>query len=167
MKLTANITGLLDLKSSDIQALEDRARTIVLTKLDDLAREPVNQMKSDIKLIKSKGQVYSSKRGGKHIASQPGFPPNEDTGNLSANIKKQVGSFGLIISSEAKSQRGFPYSVALETGTKNMEPRPYFFKAIDRFIKGLRARRRQRDIKLAIRNALISQRRKRKILLAG
>lgn len=169
MKLTANLTGLLDLNQSDINDLEDRARTIVLTKLDDLSNETVNQIKSDIKLIKSKGRTYRSRRpgGGKHIASRGGFPPNEDTGNLSKNIKKQIGSFGLIISSEAKSNRGFPYAVALETGTVKMEPRPYFFKAIDRFIVGLQARRRKDDIKIAIKNALASAKRKRQILMAG
>lgn len=168
MKLTANLTGLLDLSPRTISSLRDRSRAIVLARIGDLSKEAVKKIKSDIKLVQSKGWPYKSRRpqGGTHIASKPFFPPNEDTGNLRKNIFTRTLPHTVVISSEAVSKKNFPYSVALETGTKFMDPRPYFFKNILEWVEDMDAAQTRLDaIKIAVKNDLASQRRIKRELL--
>lgn len=58
--------------------------------------------------------------GKNHVPSQPGQPPNEDTGVLRTHIETaQLAPLHVEVSSNA------PYAVALETGTSRMAERPY------------------------------------------
>lgn len=167
MKLTADIIGLLDLSPSQISKLRDRSRAIVLKRVGDLSEELVKMIHNDIKLVLSRGRTYYSNRkeGGKHIASAPGFPPNEDTGNLRRNVKQKMLPNGIIISSEARSKKGHPYAVDLETGTSHIEARPYFFTNVSEWEKKMQTATRKEHILLAVKNDLESQKRIKKELL--
>jgi len=59
--------------------------------------------------------------GGKfHVVSNPGEPPNADTGTLDRQIETaQINPLKVEVSSNA------PYAAALEFGTSKMEARPY------------------------------------------
>jgi HK97 gp10 family phage protein len=68
------------------------------------------------------GEVYK-RRTVKHQASAPGEAPASDTGNLASNIVVDFireGNAALVV---VKSRA--PYSIPLEFGTKNIEPRPF------------------------------------------
>lgn len=71
------------------------------------------------------GEIY-----GRHQASAPGEAPATDTGNLASNILVDIipGSVDI----EAKVISRAPYSIALEFGTKNMEPRPFMRPAFEK-----------------------------------
>ena len=62
-----------------------------------------------------------------HVPSQPGEPPNRDTGVLQAHLRAElVSPLEALVSSEA------PYASALEFGTSRMEARPYMRPARDK-----------------------------------
>ena len=61
-----------------------------------------------------------------HVPSQPGEPPNRDTGVLQANLKAE-----LVSPLEAQVTSEAPYAAALEFGTSRMEARPYLRPARD------------------------------------
>lgn len=62
-----------------------------------------------------------------HVPSQPGEPPNRDTGVLQANLKAE-----LVAPLEAQVTSEAPYAAALEFGTSRMEARPYMRPARDK-----------------------------------
>jgi HK97 gp10 family phage protein len=65
------------------------------------------------------GREYQ--RGGvTHIASQPGYPPNVDTGTLRASMRwEQESPLRMVI------HDGVLYGIFLEYGTEKMEARPF------------------------------------------
>lgn len=65
-----------------------------------------------------------------HKPSQPGEPPNQDTGVLGNNIEVQVTSSVQPVTVEVSSNA--PYSAALELGTSRMAARPFMAPARDR-----------------------------------
>ena len=65
--------------------------------------------------------------GKNHVPSQPGEPPNQDTGVLSGNIETtRAGRLRVKVASEA------PYSAPLEFGTSKMAARPFMRPARDK-----------------------------------
>ena len=62
-----------------------------------------------------------------HVPSQPGEPPNRDTGVLQANLKAE-----LVAPLEAQVTSEAPYAAALEFGSSRMEARPYMRPARDK-----------------------------------
>lgn len=61
-----------------------------------------------------------------HVPSQPGEPPNRDTGVLQAHLRAE-----LVAPLEAQVTSEAPYAAALEFGTSRMEARPYLRPARD------------------------------------
>ena len=87
-----------------------------------------------IKKRQSSGRTYPSRKGDGsiHIASLPGFPPNEDTGNLRRSIYIKKDYIGLSV----KLGIDIKYAEYLEFGSGNIAERPYFFKTInDKYFK--------------------------------
>lgn len=74
------------------------------------------------------GRMYTY-RGRKYRASAPGEPPAKRSGRLSKGFVSKARTFELVIGNTA-FEKGFPYPLALETGTSKMDPRPYFEKTI-------------------------------------
>lgn len=64
-----------------------------------------------------------------HVASQPGYPPNVDTGALRGTIRQQR-----INAHERWVMDGMEYGVYLEIGTERIAPRPFMRPAFDRII---------------------------------
>lgn len=62
-----------------------------------------------------------------HVPSQPGEPPNRDTGVLQAHLRA-----ALVAPLEAQVTSEAPYAAALEFGTSKMEARPYMRPARDK-----------------------------------
>jgi hypothetical protein len=61
-----------------------------------------------------------------HVASQPGYPPNVDTGTLRASIRHEKrGPY------EYWVMDGVEYGIWLEDGTPNIAPRPFMRPAFD------------------------------------
>ena len=60
-----------------------------------------------------------------HVASQPGYPPNIDTGRLRASIRFRKTSEGIRV------EDGTDYEVHLELGTSRMKARPFMRPAFD------------------------------------
>jgi len=69
------------------------------------------------------GEVYT--RGGvTHVASQPNYPPNVDTGTLRASMRQErVGQFVWRV------MDGTEYGIQLEYGREDMSPRPFVVPA--------------------------------------
>jgi HK97 gp10 family phage protein len=86
--------------------------------------------------------------GRNHVPSNPGEPPNEDTGMLSRGIQTiQVSPTEVRVVSDA------PYSAALEFGTSRMEARPFMGPAVRAKRKDARDLIRRR-VKAGIRRAM-------------
>lgn len=103
--------------------------------LDSEAQTIVNNIKLSFG-TSPPGRVYK-KRATYHIASQPRFPPNVDTGLLRARIRwSRQGRFTRLI------MDGVNYGVHLELGTSKMAPRPFMIpelmKAHTRLVDDMR-----------------------------
>jgi HK97 gp10 family phage protein len=68
------------------------------------------------------------RHGKKHLASSPGEPPAVDTGDLKKSVHHEVIQRGDEVVGFVGSD--LPYALPLETGTKNMEPRPFLRPAL-------------------------------------
>lgn len=109
------VTAALDQKSKQIMAAvaigvnrgAEIARTDIIAKLQKGGRS---------------GREY--KRGGvTHIASKPGEPPATDLGQLVKSIRVVSGKPSTLVTAKVVARA--PYAMALEYGTKNLEPRPF------------------------------------------
>lgn len=70
-----------------------------------------------------------------HRASAPGQPPAEDTGRLYRDITVRRMSKG-----NYRVRFGAPHAGFLDVGTRNMRPRPFIMKAIERAVEKAFAR---------------------------
>lgn len=74
------------------------------------------EVQAEARRLISEGSVS----GKEHVPSEPGEPPNFDTGHLSGNIEAvRTGPLTAIVESRAS------YAVPLEVGTDKMAARPY------------------------------------------
>jgi hypothetical protein len=73
----------------------------------------------------------ATKDGKKHKPSAPGYPPANNTGELSRSYNFDVGNMQLEIGSKAK------YSKFLEDGTTNMEARPVLDPTVEAYKDGI------------------------------
>lgn len=76
------------------------------------------------------GEAYS-RNGVTHIASQPGYPPNVDTGALRASIQHEPSG-----DLEETITVGEEYGEYLEFGTVDIAPRPFFTPVLERWRNG-------------------------------
>jgi hypothetical protein len=72
--------------------------------------------------------AHYRRHGKKHLASRPGEPPAVDTGDLKKSVHHEVVQRGDEVLGFVGSD--LPYALPLETGTKNMQPRPYLRPAL-------------------------------------
>ena len=82
----------------------------------------MNEAKRSIQSSSGGGRTY-----GNHIASAAGQPPNTDTGFLVSNIFLDKDNDGMGADVESRAD----YSVYLEFGTKDMQPRPFMQPALE------------------------------------
>ena len=82
----------------------------------------MNEAKRSIQLSLGGGRTY-----GNHTASAAGQPPNTDTGFLVSNIFLDKDNDGMGADVESRAD----YSVYLEFGTKDMQPRPFMQPALE------------------------------------
>lgn len=92
------------------------------SEVDRLGRATSEGITSDIKLSMNTSPPGRSYRRGSitHIASQPGYPPNVDTGALRASMHWFSEGPGRFVVSD-----GVEYGYYLEEGTDTMQPRPF------------------------------------------
>ena len=80
---------------------------------------------------RAKRSIQSSSGGGRtygnHTASAAGQPPNTDTGFLVSNIFLDKDNDGMGADVESRAD----YSVYLEFGTREMQPRPFMQPALE------------------------------------
>lgn len=86
--------------------------------LDSVAEEMVGDVKESFG-TSPPGRTYQ--RGAKtHVSSQPGYPPNVDTGTLRASIRwDRISPFTREI------MDGVEYGIELEDGTERIQARPF------------------------------------------
>ena len=125
--------------------------------------QKTNVIKKDIQTVikteQSRGRRYYSRNPFKkfHVASLPGFPPNEDTGHLRQGVmiksalKSKVPFIELSVSPKNELRDYAPY---LEFGTKSMEPRPFFYTTIEKAVKSPLFQKAIRQVQFAIKNDL-------------
>lgn len=65
-----------------------------------------------------------------HQASAPGEPPASRTGRLKKSFAYETSPLMLTVGNFAFSDKGAPYPLILELGSKKMRPRPYFENTI-------------------------------------
>ena len=82
----------------------------------------MNEAKRSIQSSSGGGRTY-----GNHTASAAGQPPNTDTGFLVSNIFLDKDNDGMDADVESRAD----YSVYLEFGTKDMQPRPFMQPALE------------------------------------
>lgn len=112
-----DVSGLEELLRDEPQRVEDL--------LDWLAEDIVTEIKLSFG-SSPPGKTYQ--RGSvSHTASQPGNPPNVDTGALRASIRwEKTGKLERTVSD------GVEYGLGLEDGTERIAPRPFFRPAFDK-----------------------------------
>ena len=130
--------------SSDAAFLSRLRRAAKLdAEVDKWALEGAEVIAAEARALIDDGGIPSPN----HIASQPGQPPNRDTGNLSShtNAEKlpEIGQAAVI--SDALSDDGYSYSLGLEFGNSRIFERP--------FLRPATANKRQHVVTLA-RNAV-------------
>lgn len=167
MELKVDIISSLDLSPATIKAMDKDVRDLILGEIEKDSNLAAEDIKGKLFPHQSKGRKYKSRKpeGGVHYASVAGFPPNEDTGTLGKNVKVTRTPLDIAITSSAKNYKGSPYAVYLETGTKKMQPRPYFFQTIaDRLRiifkttgEGIMEKGRALQLQFAIKNHLASK----------
>ena len=127
MKMNLSVLGVLELSPSALKKLQVDTRKRILGRLASETAFITKQIKKKIKENRSGGRMY-----GKHRASPPYAPPNEDTGSLRKSIRyRKNNRKGIFITSRQPAGSTYPYNVALEFGTKNMKPRPFFYSTIN------------------------------------
>ena len=84
-----------------------------------------------IQISHSAGRIYL-KKNIQHVASEPGYPPNTDTGNLVHGIGFNIASNGL----SGEVGTNIPYGKYLEFGTRKMLARPWLIPAYDKIVPG-------------------------------
>lgn len=92
--------------------------------LEKMAVDTEKEMRKSIANGPKSGRIYKRK-GVSHVASSPGQPPANDTGNLASSIsikKPRKGLVELII--------GALYAQPLEFGTSRMKARPFIIPAL-------------------------------------
>jgi len=107
--------------------------------LDAEAETAVTEMKLSFNTSPG-GRTYY-RRGVMHIASQPGFPPNIDTGTLRNSLQW----FPAGNEANAREIRGVDYGLELEYGTARFGARPFIAPVLERL---------SRDVKDRLRAAL-------------
>lgn len=186
MQLDIREVNTFKLKAGDISRLE----LSVKRKLEKRMNQEVDVIKKKLgKVIttkQSKGRAYRSRKGGAystssspegypqagvvsdrgktgniHYASKPGFPPNEDTGDLRRGIWSRskvlphqiLSIFGIM----AIGKDGADYASKLEFGHGKVAPRPFFRKTVLKAIKSKRYAKAFRQIHYLIRNEIKSK----------
>jgi len=98
--------------------------------LDQWVRAVGQEMLGDVKLsfnTSPAGETYV-RRSVSHVASQPGYPPNIDTGALRASLRvEKVGELSY------RLQDGVQYGYWLEIGTPKMKKRPYIVPVVEKW----------------------------------
>ena len=98
----------------------------------DIHHEIVVSMKNTPK----SGTSYKKKGGRTHIASSPGNAPAIDSGNFISqilNFKEEESGSEFFVGALKHTPK---YPIFLETGTRNMKPRPWLSPAVENNLKG-------------------------------
>ena len=85
-----------------------------------------------------------------HTASLPGFPPNQDTGNLARSVKLR----GSLRQDNLELVADIKYGIFLEAGTEHIRPRPFFYDTILKRIKTKSFQNRMNQVTDAIYNEM-------------
>lgn len=98
--------------------------------LSAILREVASQIVGEIKLSMGTSPAGDEYRRGNvvHVASQPGYPPNPDTGTLLGSI-----TFHPVTELSYYVSDGTEYGVFLEIGTERMAARPFMRPVFDRW----------------------------------
>ena len=121
-----------------------------------------------LKAKQSLGKQYLSGRGdgSLHTASLPGFPPNEDTGNLRKSfVKNKSVKTGFLEFFMGYKNPGSEYAPRLEYGSQKIDdvemnvkrrgivrPRPFFYSTIQEVITGPEHKKRVEQIFYIFKN---------------
>lgn len=109
----------------------------VATWLDGVAEQMITEMRLSMGTSPA-GRRYERGRGRTHVASQPGYPPNVDTGTLRASLRwVRDGQFKRILTD------GVEYGLALEDGV-GMKPRPWMRPVFDKWRREIETDARMR-----------------------
>jgi HK97 gp10 family phage protein len=124
MRLEAKIEGVEELlKNIDRYSAQKQGEVqrVINSTANAIRTESMRSMKAS----PASGNTYA-RRSIRHTASSQGNPPRVDTGRLINSIKMIFGRFEAIVGTNVD------YGRHLEFGTKNMEPRPWLFPALER-----------------------------------
>lgn len=124
--MSADLTITLDI--SGWKAFKAQYPAMISRALDGAAEEIVGDVVQSFG-TSPPGIEYARPRGGVHVASQPGFAPNVDTGALMGSMHWQRGD-----DLERYIRDGVEYGEFLELGV-GMEARPFIAPAMRRFAK--------------------------------
>lgn len=143
MKIEVRETKTMFLTPRDVSVFERKFLEKVGKKMDESVDTIHKSISRKLQSKQSLGRTYKSGRGdgSLHTASLPGFPPNEDTGNLRRGFwqKKKIAAGILNMMFGIRPAPGYQedYAVDLEFGNKarRIEPRPFFHSTIQEVIK--------------------------------
>jgi hypothetical protein len=106
-----------------------KQRVVAYDTLSGLVRRTAVAIERDatrsIRLTTTRYNAYERPQGKVHYSSQPGEPPNNDSGVLAGyNFAHPTGRFSWEITNDAD------YALALELGTSRVEARPFMGPAV-------------------------------------
>ena len=143
MKFSVERAGVFVPIGSDIKNIDNEILNKLVRHINIGSKQLVLHIKDMIRKRQSLGRRYSRGGGKYHIASLPGYPPNDDTGKLRKGtyykpaVKNTTQSVieSYIETNPMRAGAIDNYAVYLESGTKRMEKRPFFYTGIDKRIK--------------------------------
>ena len=160
MKMEMDILQTFKTDSAQLDKITDFAAQRILTRVNQKTMQTKRMIQGVIKEKQSSGRTYISRRSTPgniiyHVASRPGFPPNEDTGHLRQGVSSRLNrqNKSITISVKPKNEP-YDYAPALEYGTKKMAPRPFFLSTIKKHIKSADYQKAIKQVMYSIANEL-------------
>ena len=165
MDLKIKAQNMFIVSNHDINRVSRLAQKKILERLREGSEIIKKDLQAVIKTQQSSGRVYRRK-GRFHTASKPGYPPNEDTGELRrsfysrklpSKLEVRIGAFyGTGADKET-------YAEYLERGTKNkdgslrMAARPFFYNTILKRVRRASFQKRIKQILFIVKNDIEGQ----------
>ena len=163
MELKVKSRTLFALNQTDIRKMDRKIKQKIHKAIIEQVTEIEGEIGRTLITKQSKGRVYRSRKNPNqtHIASAPGYPPNEDTGDLRRGFWKRPkkSPLSVMFGIDTENNTGKDYAMDLEYGepSRNLLPRPFFFSTILKYLKGQKFRKTFKQIQFLIKNEIDGQ----------
>ncbi len=146
---------------SELNKISKQGSKRIFNKIVEESSGIKKEIQNVIKTRQSIGRPYPSRKptGGIHFASRPGYPPNEDTGDLRRSVKSRSNMAKYFVEISAEKLYAHP----LEFGHENVAKRPYFYSTIKKRVKSKSFKQAIFQVTHAVANSMKGELLKKKL----